>query len=243
MAQRSTNAPDVDLGADKYLRQSLVTGTAIVLPVLITAFVFLIVVDFLSGLLNPLAIPIQQAIGDTSPLVPRLIAAVVLFVTILFVGALTESRYGGDRLKEGLDKVIARIPGIRSIYGPLDQISTMLVEGDAQNFQEVVLVEFPKEGSYSIAFQTSTPPEMIETATGGEEMLTVFMPMGPNPFMGGFIMHLSEDEVYDVDLSVEEGISSIVSFGVAVETGGPESDVPIDVAGLEEPDEQSSPSQ
>jgi len=226
----------VDVGADQYLRQSLLTGTAIVLPVLITAFVFLIVVDFLSGVLNPLAIPIQQAIGDSSPIVPQLIAAVVLFVTILVVGAITESRYGGDRVKRGLDSVIARIPGIRSIYGPLEQISTMLVEGDARNFQEVVLVEYPKEGSYSVAFQTATPPEVIETATGDEEMLTVFMPMGPNPFMGGFIMHLAEDEVYDVDLSVEEGISSIVSFGVAVETGGPGSDVPIDVEGLEEPD-------
>ena len=226
----------MEVGADQYLRQSLLTGTAIVLPVLITAFVFLIVVDFLSGVLNPLAIPIQQAIGDTSPLVPRLIAAVVLFVTILVVGGITESRVGGNRLKRGLDSTIERIPGIRSIYGPLEQISTMLVEGDAQNFQEVVLVEYPKEGSYSVAFQTATPPEVIETATGDEEMLTVFMPMGPNPFMGGFIMHLSEDEVYDVDLTVEEGISSIVSFGVAVETGGPGSDVPIDVEGLEEPE-------
>ena len=236
MAQGSAEHRGVDVGADQYLRQSLLTGTAIVLPVLITAFVFLIVVDFLSGVLNPLAIPIQQAIGDSSPIVPQLIAAVVLFVTILVVGAITESRYGGDRVKRGLDSVIARIPGIRSIYGPLEQISTMLVEGDARNFQEVVLVEYPKEGSYSVAFQTATPPEVIETATGDEEMLTVFMPMGPNPFMGGFIMHLAEDEVYDVDLSVEEGISSIVSFGVAVETGGPGSDVPIDVEGLEEPD-------
>lgn len=213
----------------RLLRQSFLTGTAIVLPVLLTAFIFLIIVDLLSGLLNPLVIPIQEGIGARSPLVPQLLATAVLLATILFVGLFTESRVAGDRLKDGLDSGMGRIPGISSIYGPLDQISTMLLEGDTQNFQDVVLVEFPKEGSYSLAFQTSHPPAQIEQATQAEDMLTVFMPMGPNPFMGGFILHLSEDEVYELDLSVEEGISSIVSFGVAVEMDDHPSEVPIDL--------------
>jgi uncharacterized membrane protein len=73
---------------------------------------------------------------------------------------------------------------------------------------------------------------MIERATDDEDMLTVFMPMGPNPFMGGFIMHLAEDEVYDLDLSVEEGIASIVSFGVAVEIDEHADEVPLDMEDL-----------
>lgn len=234
MVQGSPMYRDVGISVDEYLRRSLVTGTAIVLPVLVTAFVFLLIIDLLSGLLSPLVIPIQQGMGATSPLVPQLIAIFVLVMTILFVGAFTESRVGGDRLKQGLDTTMARIPGIRSIYGPLDQISTMLLEGDTQNFQDVVLVEFPKEGSYSLAFQTSHPPDLIERATDEDDMLTVFMPMGPNPFMGGFILHLSEDEVYQLDLTVEEGISSIVSFGVAVEIDEHSPEVPLDLDGLEE---------
>ena len=219
--------------ADDFVRKSLVTGTAIVLPVLITAFVFLILIDLLSGVLNPLVIPIQEGMGATSPLVPQLIAMIVLLLTILAVGGVTESRVGGDRLKNRLDSTMAGIPGISSIYGPLDQISSMLLEGDTQNFQEVVLVEFPKEGSYSVAFQTSHPPAQIEETTEGEDMVTVFMPMGPNPFMGGFILHLAQEEVYDVDLSVEEGISSIISFGVAVEIDEEQPDVPVDFEGLQ----------
>lgn len=220
-----------------YLRQTLLTGTAIVLPVLITAFLFLLIVELLSGLLNPLVLPIQEGLGMTSDLVPQLISLIVLVLTVFFVGAVTESRVGGDRLKESIDATIAHIPGIRSIYQPLDQISTMLVEGDTRNFKEVVLVEFPKEGMYSLAFQTSHPPERIEKATQEDDMLTVFMPMGPNPFMGGFILHLSESEVYSVDLSVEEGISSIVSFGVAVEKDPHDADIPLD---LRSPDRNSS---
>ena len=217
----------------EYLRRSLVTGTAIVLPVLVTVFVFYLIVDLLSGLLDPLAVPIQMSRGDDSPVASQLIAVVILFGTIFMVGAFTESRVGGNRLKEGLDTNMARIPGVRSIYGPLDQISTMLLEGDTNNFKDVVLVEFPKEGSYSIAFQTSHPPDMVERATEEEDMLTVFMPMGPNPFMGGFVLHLAEDEVYELDLSVEEGISSIISFGVAMEIDDHPPDVPVDLDDLE----------
>lgn len=212
-----------------YLRKSIITGTAIVLPVLITAVLFLFVVNFLSQLLNPLVAPIQAGPGNASPLVSKLIAVIVLFGIIFVVGIFTESRIGGDRLKRSLDATMAQIPGIRSIYSPLDQISTMLLEGDTQNFQDVLLVEYPKEGSYSVAFQTSHPPEMIEQATEEDDMLTVFLPMGPNPFMGGFILHMSEEEVYRLDLSVEEGISSIVSFGVAVEIDDHPPDVPVDL--------------
>jgi uncharacterized membrane protein len=226
----ATNPVQNDFGS--YLRESLLTGTAIVLPVLITAFVLILIVDLLSGLLDPLVIPIQEGLGATSPLVPQIIAGLVLLVTVLVVGAVTESRVAGDRLKQGLDATMARLPGISSIYGPLDQMSTMLLEGDTQNFQDVVLVEFPTPGSYSVAFQTSRPPDQIERATNEEEMLTVFMPMGPNPFMGGFIMHLAEDEVYDLDLSVEEGIASIVSFGVAVEVDEHPDEVPLDMEDL-----------
>ena len=217
----------------EYLRRSLVTGTAIVLPVLVTVFVFYLIVDLLSGLLDPLAVPIQMSRGDDSPVASQLITVVILFGTIFMVGAFTESRVGGNRLKEGLDTNMARIPGVRSIYGPLDQISTMLLEGDTNNFKDVVLVEFPKEGSYSIAFQTSHPPDIVERATEEEDMLTVFMPMGPNPFMGGFVLHLAEDEVYELDLSVQEGISSIVSFGVAMEIDDHPPDVPVDLDDLE----------
>ena len=67
---------------------------------------------------------------DISPVLSKLIAIVVLFVIIFFVGTFTESRIGGDRLKAGLDAAMAQIPGVRSICNPLDQISTMLLDGD-----------------------------------------------------------------------------------------------------------------
>lgn len=209
------------------------------LPVLMTAFVALVIINLLANLLNPMVIPIQAALGTNSPLLPQVISLVILLGTIFAIGTVTESRVGGDRLKQGLDYTMARLPGISSIYGPIDQMSKMLLEGDAQNFKDVVLVEFPNENSYALAFQTSHPPDIVETAVDGEDMLTVFLPMGPNPFMGGFILHISEDEVYDLDLSVQEGISSIISFGVSVELDEPPPEVLIDIDGLDETDLES----
>jgi len=219
MSQGSGGSVVGERSLQEFLRQALVAGTAIVVPVLVTAVVLLIVIDLLSGLLDPLVIPIRSALGSESgsSLLPQAVAATVLFCSILVVGLINESNVGGNRLKQGLDSTMAQIPGVSSIYAPLDRISELMLEGDTDNFQEVVLVEYPEEGSYSVAFKTAEPPNQIQAVVGGDEMITVFMPMGPNPFMGGFIMHVDEDQVHDVDLTVEEGITSVVSFGVAVE--------------------------
>lgn len=204
-----------DLG---YLKQSIVTGTVIVVPVLLTAFVLLIVLGFLENLLNPIIIPLHRLLGEPGEpgLFTTLLAAGVLGGFIAFVGALAESGYTGN-LERYVDEAMGRVPGVSTIHGTLNQLSEIIVESDTDNFQEVVLVEYPAEGSYSIAFKTAEPPEVISQATAGEDMITVFMPMGPNPIMGGFVLYVAEDRVHDVDLSVEEGITSVVSFGVAIE--------------------------
>jgi len=206
-------------GLRVFLRQALVTGTAVVVPILLTVVVLFVMFDFLSSLLAPLVIPIDRGLGGggQAGLLANALAVIVLGALILAVGAITESEYFGNRLEEGLDRGMARIPGIGSIYGTLDQVSEMLLESDTDSFQEVVLVEYPSEGSYSVAFKTAEPPAAVSESVDSHDMITVFMPMGPNPVMGGFILHLSPDRVHEVDLTVEEGISSIVSFGVAID--------------------------
>jgi uncharacterized membrane protein len=193
--------------------------------VLLTVVVLLVGLNFISGLLNPFAIPIHRFLGNPGDpgAFTTALAATVLGATVVATGALAESRYVGD-IEAAVDRGMARLPGISTIHGTLNQLSEMLVESDTDSFQEVVLVEYPTEGSYSVAFKTAEPPAVIGEAVPGEEMTTVFMPMGPNPFMGGFILHVSEGRVYDVDLSVEEGVTSVVSFGVAID----QDDIPTD---------------
>jgi uncharacterized membrane protein len=205
-------------GGFGYIKQSIVTGTVIVVPVLLTAFVLLIGLGFLENLLSPIIIPLHRLLGEPGEpgLFTTLLAAGILGGFIALVGALAESGYT-ENFEQYVDEAMSRVPGVSTIHGTLNQLSEIIVESDTDNFQEVVLVEYPAEGSYSIAFKTAEPPEVISRAATGEDMITVFMPMGPNPVMGGFVLYIAEDRVHDVDLSVEEGITSVVSFGVAIE--------------------------
>jgi uncharacterized membrane protein len=202
-----------------FLRRSVITGTAIVVPVLVTVIVLFVALDFVAGLISPLVIPIEGWLGGggEASLLAHAIAVLLAGGLILVVGAITESQYAGHRIEQGIEAVMALLPGIGSIYDTLDQISEMLLESDTDSFQEVVLVEYPSEGSYSVAFKTADPPDEITEVAGSDDMMTVFMPMGPNPVMGGFILYIREDRVHDVDMGVEEGLGSIVSFGVALD--------------------------
>ena len=203
-----------------YLRASLLTGTAIVLPVLLSLIVLLFAINFLSGLLDPFVVPIRETFGvgqgQAGPVLRMVTAAVLVFVVFL-VGAFAQSGYGGGRLERSIDSTMRRIPAIGSVYDSLSQLSQMMLTSDTQSFREVKMVEYPREGSYSVAFVTADTPDFVAETTGEADLVTLFMPMGPNPFMGGFIIHVEADRVYDVDLTVEEGISSIVSFGVAMD--------------------------
>jgi uncharacterized membrane protein len=210
----------------EYAKQSVVTGTIIVVPVLLTLFVLLIVLGFLENLLSPIIIPLHRLLGGPGEpgLFTTLLAAGLLGGFITLVGVLAESGYT-ENIERYVDEAMGRVPGVSTVHGTLNQLSEIIVESDTDNFQEVVLVEYPAEGSYSIAFKTAEPPEVIREATAGKDMMTVFMPFGPNPVMGGFVLYITEDRVHDIDLTVEEGITSVVSFGVAIEDDGhPESD-------------------
>ena len=83
-------------------------------------------------------------------------------------------------------------------------MSQMLLDNDTQRFQAVVLVEHPTAESYTIAFVTASTPESIEQATDTADMVTLFMPMAPDPVMGGHVVHVPASRVYDVDMTVED---------------------------------------
>jgi uncharacterized membrane protein len=204
-------------GLQDFLRESVVTGTAIVLPLLVTVLVLRFFVNFVSQILEPIVQLLSAATsaGAVPDPVLELITFTTLVTAILFVGAISESgsvNVGGGAAVETL---IARIPGIGSLYQGIDEMSHVLLDNDTDSFQEVKLVEFPTEGSFSLAFLTTETPDVIEDPLDHEEMVTVYLPLAPNPVMGGYVLHVAAEHVYDIDMTVEEGIQSIVTSGVA----------------------------
>jgi uncharacterized membrane protein len=205
--------------ARSYVKQAFLAGLAITIPSLVTIVVLVFAFDFIANLLQPLTVLLRNTLGIGSELpevVDQILAGGILMAVIFLIGVTAESRYGGGGLARRVENLFVSIPGIGSIYQSIDEISELLLESDTDSFREVKLIEYPDEGSYSLAFVTAETPDVVREATGHGEMVTLFMPMAPNPVMGGYVVHVSANRVYDVDMTVEEGIQSIVSSGVAV---------------------------
>ena len=201
------------------LKRTLLTGAAITVPLVVTLLVLLLVVDFIAGLLNPV-VSFLNGVGVTSgveDVLVQVLAFVALFVLVFAVGAVAERRPEDSDVATSFDAAMERIPGVGSVYTSVNRMSEVLLDSDTQSFQEVKLVEFPHRETYAIGFLTAEAPDEVESAAGHDRMLTVFLPLAPNPFMGGHLVTVPDDRVDDLDMTVEEGVRAVVTSGVAVD--------------------------
>ena len=219
--------------ARNYLRRAFLSGLTLTVPALVTVLVLYFGYNLVSGFVDPLVVLLQSALGlgrNRPAFLVEVVTVLTLAGVILLIGVAAESGHGTGSLERRIEGVIAELPGIGSLYQSVDEISDLILSGDTASFREVKLVEYPREESYALAFVTAETPEVVGEATGHDEMVTLFMPMAPNPVMGGFVIHVPDDRVYDVDMTVEEGVTAILSSGVAVNeqpdgtTGQPASD-------------------
>ena len=204
-------------GVRGFARQAFVTGAAVTLPLIVTLVVLGAVINFVSQQLNPVVDIVTSFTGlnPASEMGVKLITVLSLLAVIFCIGAVTERRPNRSGFGAFFDTLVSRVPGVGSLYQSIDEMSGLLLDSDTDSFQEVKLVEFPERGSYAFAFLTADTPDVVRDSVGEEEMVTVFLPMAPNPVMGGHVLHVAAEHVYDVDLTVEEGIQSIVTSGVA----------------------------
>lgn len=240
--KRTGTAGNGDASTRGVLKEALITGIALTIPLAITLFILAFVAGFVASQMQPLVSLIANTfgIGSTLAILALQIATLLGTVVVLILVGLAAKTTPGRRAERTVDGVIESIPGVGAVYSSFNEMSELLLDSESQSFKEVVLVEYPTQGSYSLAFLTAETPDMILDSTGHEGMRTVFMPMAPNPFMGGFVMYVAEERIYDVDLSVEEGIQAIVTSGVAVMHEPPEAvpdqpDGPLSEDGTPEP--------
>jgi uncharacterized membrane protein len=208
------------------LKQWLVNGLVLTVPLVVTLLVLLVVIDFVLGILSPIVEGIAY-IWPNQPhdAVIQFMTIVSLFVFFLLVGFVAEHT-PGRHLSKRVHTAMETIPGVSTIYESVRRASNLLVDDETEQFKDVKLVEFPHQGSYMFAFLTADTPERIERCVSKEPMVTVMLPLGPNPTTNGFIMHIPAENVYDVDITVEEAVRSIATLGVSVdelaETGATE---------------------
>ena len=206
-------------GPKELVRRSMITGTAIILPLAVTLLILGFVFNFISSRLDPITGAIQNSpfvAQTTGELLIEAVTIVTFLLVVFVLGFLAEFSTRGTSIGNNFDDLMESIPGVGSVYTSFNEMSEILLDSDTDSFQDVKLVEYPVEGSYTVAFKTAETPGIIEDESGHDDMTTLFMPMAPNPVMGGFVIHVSTSRVVDVDMTVEEGIRSIVTSGVAI---------------------------
>jgi len=202
------------------LRRYFVQGAVLIVPALVTVGVIILAFSFLSGFFRPIAVVIGGALG-IGPSLAEVLVVPFLVAVILLLGFAVETVPHSGAAADLFHSVAESIPGVGRVYGGFRQMSETVANG-GESFRDVKLVEYPSAGSYTMAFVTAEAPDHLAESVGhaSEGMISLFLPMGPNPVMGGFVIYVSRDRVYDIDISVEEGLQAIITSGVTMSDAG-----------------------
>lgn len=190
----------------RLFKKYFITGLLIWVPLVITLWVIGVVVDTLEGFV-PEFLSSQALFGVTIPGFRFVLVIIVVLLTGLFAANLI-----GRTLLEGWERLLGRIPLVRSIYQSVKQVSDTVLAPNGQAFRQAVLVQYPHEASWTIAFLTGTPGGEVAAHLPGDH-LSVYVPTTPNPTSGFFLM-MRRDHVFPLHMSVDAALKYIVSMGV-----------------------------
>jgi uncharacterized membrane protein len=191
------------------MKKYLMTGLLVWVPLAITIWVLSSIVGGMDGLLHilPATWRPDALIGFHIPGFGVLLA---LFI-VVGTGFLT-ANFLGKQLLVWWDVLLNRIPVVRSIYSSVKQVSDTLLSDSGNAFRTALLVQFPREGIWTVAFQTGTPAAEIANQLDGE-YISVFVPTTPNP-TGGYFLVVQKSETKPLNMSVDEALKYVVSMGV-----------------------------
>ncbi len=191
------------------MRKYLVTGLLIWVPLVITLWVLNLIVTTMDQSLQllPLQWHPRKLFGLDIPGLGVLLTVVVVAMTGLLARNII-----GERLLLYWEGLLGRIPIVRSIYSSVKQVSDTILSPDGQAFRRALLVQYPRAGAWTIAFQTGTPADEVRRVLG-IEMVSVYVPTTPNPTSGFFLM-LPRADVIELSMSVDEALKYVVSMGV-----------------------------
>ena len=191
------------------LRKYLITGLLILVPLSITLWVINSVIGLMdqSLLLLPPEWRPETLFGRHIPGVGTILTLLIIFVT----GLLTRN-FVGNYVVAGWESLLNRIPIVNSIYSSVKQVSDTLFSTDGNAFRTAVMVQFPREGIWTIAFVTGSPATEVQHHLGGD-YVNIYLPTTPNPTSGFFLM-VPKAEIIELNMSVDVALKHIVSMGV-----------------------------
>ena len=191
------------------IKRYFITGLLIWVPLSITFWVLSLIVGTLDQSLQllPEATHAQRLVGFAIPG-----AGAVLTLAMIFLTGLLAANFIGQKLVSWWEKLLARIPVVNSVYNSVKQVSDTIFSPNGNAFRKAVLVNYPHQESWTIAFLTGQPGGDVVNHLSGE-YVSVYVPTTPNPTSGFFLM-MPASKVVELDMTVDEALKYIISMGV-----------------------------
>jgi uncharacterized membrane protein len=192
-------------------RKTFAAGLLVSVPIALTVFIFIWLFHFFDGLLSEPVNDFLRNLGIhpfANP-IPG-VGLLVLILLVLLVGSLARNYFGGKLINLG-DYVVTHIPLINRIYIAIREISEAVLSEKREIFKKAVLIEYPRQGLYSIAFFTQDTKGQVQDKLD-QDVVSVFLPSTPNPTTG-FLIFVPKSQVADLDMSVEDALKLVISGG------------------------------
>jgi uncharacterized membrane protein len=193
-----------------YIRRYLISGLLVWLPIWVTILVIKFLVDILDSTLSLLPRDYQPDafLGFHLPG----IGVVITLLVILLTGIIA-ANFIGKRLVDVWDAMIGRIPLVRTVYSGVKQVAQTLFTPGGQSFRKVLLVQYPHQDCWTIAFQTGDASKELTDGMGQAEVVSVYVPTTPNP-TSGFLLFFPREKVIELNMSVDQALKYVISLGV-----------------------------
>lgn len=195
------------------LRNAFISGLILLLPMAITWMVFSWLIETVGGGLRPLILPLSLKEHPELQFLWDLVVTLMVIAAITGLGWL--SRYVfGQFFANVAERIMMSIPGVGAIYATVKQVVDTFGSSGRNSFSKVVMVEYPRKGSWTIGFLTNKNRGLPQSRLEGE-IWTVFVPTTPNP-TSGFLLMVPKDEVVELDMSTGDGMKMVISGGTVV---------------------------
>lgn len=193
------------------MKKYFITGLLVLVPVVITFWVLSSLIQTMdqSLLLLPEQWRPQQLFGFS-----MVGLGAILTVLIVFVTGLIATNIFGQQLILVWEAMLSRVPVVKSIYASVKQVSDTIFSDSGNAFRKALLIEFPRKGSWTIAFLTGEPGGDVSNHLQGD-YVSVYVPTTPNP-TGGYFLMIEKNEVIELDMSVDQALKYIISMGTVV---------------------------
>lgn len=203
----------------KRLRRYLVAGLLVWIPLGVTILLISFAIRQMDRSLAVIpskyqpGVLLQQLFGTEQPVPVPGFGVVLILVVVLLTGVFV-ANFVGRIFVGGWESLMHRIPIVRSIYAAAKNFAEIVFSDSNQSFKDVLLIEYPRRGVYSLAFQTSADLGEVQARTG-EDVIGCFVPTTPNP-TSGFVILVPRKDIIVLDMEVDEALKMIISLGVVV---------------------------